>query len=106
MACPAAPAEPGVLGSLGARRGAGTGMKRIAFLIVIAAALFAPAAASAHPLGNFTINRFSRLEVSGHRLYVRYVLDMAEIPTFQARHIDPHPYPRPLPPNTHLDATR
>ena len=38
-----------------------------------------------HPLGNFTINRFSRVEVSGHRLYVRYVLDMAEIPTFQAR---------------------
>ena len=43
-----------------------------------------PAAASAHPLGNFTINRFSRVEVSGHRLYVLYVLDLAEIPTFQA----------------------
>jgi nickel/cobalt exporter len=43
------------------------------------------AAASAHPLGNFTINRFSRVEVAGHRLYVRYVLDLAEIPTFQQR---------------------
>jgi len=44
-----------------------------------------PGTASAHPLGNFTVNRFSRVEVSGHRLYVRYVLDLAEIPTFQAR---------------------
>jgi nickel/cobalt transporter (NicO) family protein len=63
-------------------------MKRLAVLLVVAGALLAPAAASAHPLGNFTINRFSRVEVSGHRLYVRYVLDMAEIPTFQAGHID------------------
>ncbi len=45
----------------------------------------APVAAQAHPLGNFTINRFARVEVAGHRLYVRYVLDMAEIPTYQAR---------------------
>jgi len=78
-------------------------MKRIAFLIVIAAALFAPAAASAHPLGNFTINRFSRLEVSGHRLYVRYVLDMAEIPTFQAGHIDARAYARRIAANTELE---
>ena len=49
-----------------------------------APSLAAPAAALAHPLGNFTVNRFSRVEVSGHRLYVLYVLDMAEIPTFQA----------------------
>jgi ABC-type nickel/cobalt efflux system permease component RcnA len=44
-----------------------------------------PVAAQAHPLGNFTVNRFARIEVSGHRLYVRYVLDLAEIPTFQAQ---------------------
>ena len=52
------------------------------------------ATAAAHPLGNFTINRFSRIEVSGHRLYVVYVLDMAEIPTFQAGRIDPAAYAR------------
>ena len=63
-------------------------MKRLVLLLAVAAALLAPAAASAHPLGNFTINRFSRVEVSGHRLYVLYVLDMAEIPTFQAGRID------------------
>jgi ABC-type nickel/cobalt efflux system permease component RcnA len=69
-------------------------MKRLAILLVVAAALLAPAVASAHPLGNFTINHFSRVEISGHRLYVRYVLDMAEIPTFQAGRIDPRAYGR------------
>jgi nickel/cobalt transporter (NicO) family protein len=69
-------------------------MKKLAVLLVVAAALLAPAAASAHPLGNFTINRFSRVEVSGHRLYVRYVLDMAEIPTYQAGRIDARAYAR------------
>jgi ABC-type nickel/cobalt efflux system permease component RcnA len=39
--------------------------------------------AAAHPLGNFTINCFSRVETAGNRIYVRYVLDLAEIPTFQ-----------------------
>jgi nickel/cobalt transporter (NicO) family protein len=40
-------------------------------------------AASAHPLGNFTINRYGGIVLSPGRIEVRYVLDMAEIPTFQ-----------------------
>jgi nickel/cobalt transporter (NicO) family protein len=77
-------------------------MKRLAVLLVVAAALLAPAAAAAHPLGNFTINRFSRVEVSGHRVYVRYVLDLAEIPTFQAGHIDARAYARRIARNAQL----
>src|ERR687888_355533 len=65
-------------------------------------ALALPTAASAHPLGNFTINRFSRLETSGPRLYVLYVLDMAEIPTFQAGKIDPRAYGRRIARNARL----
>ena len=58
-------------------------MKRL-ILVAAACYLLVPAGvASAHPLGNFTINRFARVEVAGHRLYVRYVVDMAEIPTLQ-----------------------
>src|SRR5581483_8319722 len=53
-----------------------------------------PLAAKAHPLGNFTINTFSRVQVSGERVYVRYVLDLAEIPTCQAGRIDAHAYGR------------
>jgi nickel/cobalt transporter (NicO) family protein len=69
-------------------------MRKLVVLAVALAGLAAPAAAIAHPLGNFTINRFSRLEVRGDRVYVLYVLDMAEIPTFQAGRIDPRRYAR------------
>ncbi|MDT5122992.1 MAG: nickel/cobalt transporter (NicO) family protein [Acidobacteriota bacterium] len=39
--------------------------------------------AQAHPLGNFTINHFARIEVGDSLVRLRYVVDMAEIPTFQ-----------------------
>ena len=60
-------------------------MKRLVVLAAMVAALAVTASAAAHPLGNFTINRYSRIEPSGDRLYVLYVLDLAEIPTFQAK---------------------
>ncbi|MEO7539520.1 MAG: high-affinity nickel-transporter [Pyrinomonadaceae bacterium] len=37
----------------------------------------------AHPLGNFTVNQYTRLETGSTRINIRQVLDMAEIPTFQ-----------------------
>jgi ABC-type nickel/cobalt efflux system permease component RcnA len=54
----------------------------IIFVALIAAASMA-AETSGHPLGNFTINHFSRIETNPARIRVRYVIDMAEIPTFQ-----------------------
>jgi ABC-type nickel/cobalt efflux system permease component RcnA len=79
-------------------------MKKLIVLVSLAAALLAPVAAQAHPLGNFTINRFARVEVSGHRLYVRYVLDMAEIPTYQAQQqgVDASVYARHLAAGLHV----
>jgi nickel/cobalt exporter len=53
----------------------------LAFLILAAL----PAAASAHPLGNFSINHLAEVSVSSDRVDVLYVLDQAEIPTFQER---------------------
>jgi nickel/cobalt transporter (NicO) family protein len=47
-------------------------------------ALAAPAITWAHPLGNFTVNRYSRLELVPGAITVFYVLDLAEIPAFQA----------------------
>ena len=54
-------------------------------LAVLAAllALIVPAVRWAHPLGNFTINHYSSLELAPGQARVFYVLDMAEIPTFQ-----------------------
>jgi nickel/cobalt exporter len=39
--------------------------------------------ATAHPLGNFSVNQFSQIEVEKSQVKLRSVLDMAEIPTFQ-----------------------
>jgi nickel/cobalt transporter (NicO) family protein len=51
----------------------------------LAVLLAAPVSASAHPLGNFTTNRYDEVVVSGDRVYVHAVVDLAEIPTFQAK---------------------
>lgn len=39
--------------------------------------------ADAHPLGNFTVNRYTRIELYSDVVRLYYVLDMAEIPTIQ-----------------------
>jgi ABC-type nickel/cobalt efflux system permease component RcnA len=48
-------------------------------------ALLLPGVASAHPLGNFTVNHYARIEPRLDGLRIFYVLDEAEIPTFQDR---------------------
>jgi nickel/cobalt transporter (NicO) family protein len=60
---------------------------RTGLLAIVAAGLLAAGAApaAAHPLGNFTVNAYSGLRVGADRLAVDYVVDMAEIPTFQTR---------------------
>jgi nickel/cobalt transporter (NicO) family protein len=59
-------------------------MRRLVLLACFTA-LAAPSTAAAHPLGNFTVNRLAAVNLAGDRVYVRYVLDMAEIPTYQER---------------------
>ncbi len=60
---------------------------RVAGLTLIAAvfAALGAAPASAHPLGNFSVNHLSTVSISSDRVDVRYVLDQAEIPTVQER---------------------
>ncbi len=58
-------------------------MKKALVTVLALAALALPTASFAHPLGNFTVNRYSEIALSGDRIYVRYALDLAEIPTFQ-----------------------
>jgi nickel/cobalt exporter len=67
-------------------------MKHLLLAFALLVAALAPSVASAHPLGNFTVNHYSRIEPAGDRIRVVYVLDMAEIPTFQEKpRIDPNP---------------
>jgi ABC-type nickel/cobalt efflux system permease component RcnA len=42
-----------------------------------------PWAALAHPLGNFSISHYARLQIERQRIEIYYLLDMAELPTFQ-----------------------
>ena len=61
-------------------------MHRRVALVLVAAVTFVLATggvANAHPLGNFTVNHYAGIELAGDRVYVRYTLDLAEIPTFQ-----------------------
>jgi ABC-type nickel/cobalt efflux system permease component RcnA len=50
---------------------------------VLAAVLLGAPAASAHPLGNFTVNTYSGLVLRPDGVRIDYVLDLAELPTFQ-----------------------
>ncbi|HET7028905.1 MAG TPA: hypothetical protein VFI34_00210 [Candidatus Limnocylindrales bacterium] len=65
------------------------GCRRITRLFAALAVAFAtlalPAVASAHPLGNFTINHYAGLTIGPDRVDLDVVIDMAEIPTFQER---------------------
>lgn len=63
-------------------------MRRFVLACLIAILLFpllplSGGVASAHPLGNFTVNHVSRITVGVDGISVRYVLDLAEIPTLQ-----------------------
>jgi nickel/cobalt exporter len=57
----------------------------VAMALVVAAVI--PASASAHPLGNFSINHLSTVRISDDKIEVRYILDQAEIPTVQERSV-------------------
>lgn len=51
-------------------------------VLVCLVAVFAPRPAAAHPMGNFSINRYSGITVGSDKVDLRYIVDMAEIPAF------------------------
>jgi nickel/cobalt exporter len=52
----------------------------IAFLLLL---LLTSATAFAHPMGNFSVNHYSKVTVREGSIEILYLIDMAEIPTFQ-----------------------
>jgi HupE / UreJ protein len=52
----------------------------LAFLLALTGGL-SICTANAHPLGNNTVNRQARLQISDGKLQLRYLMDLAEIPT-------------------------
>jgi nickel/cobalt transporter (NicO) family protein len=59
--------------------------RALAITGVLLAGAFATGEAAAHPLGNFSVNHLTEVEVSRDRVEALYVLDQAEVPTFQER---------------------
>jgi nickel/cobalt exporter len=60
------------------------GLSRIFVLLwTIGTVFLIPRVGWSHPMGNFSINHFSALEIHPTVLRLSYVIDMAEIPTFQ-----------------------
>jgi len=57
----------------------------VASLLSVALLVASASTASAHPLGNFTINHYAGLVVRPDAVVIDYVLDYAEIPTVQLR---------------------
>lgn len=53
----------------------------VAFAITIVAAM--PRVSFAHPMGNFSINHYTKIEAGERVIDIEYIIDMAEIPTFQ-----------------------
>jgi len=39
--------------------------------------------AAAHPMGNFSVNHYSKIALESDRIRIRYFIDLAEIPTYQ-----------------------
>jgi hypothetical protein len=57
--------------------------KRVGILLAVALVLISAVLVVAHPLGNITVSHYARLEITAEQIKTRYVVDMAEISTFQ-----------------------
>jgi len=57
--------------------------KPLFFLSVLAVSLFAGPRSFAHPMGNFSVNHYSKISLESEGIRVSYIIDLAEIPTYQ-----------------------
>jgi ABC-type nickel/cobalt efflux system permease component RcnA len=55
----------------------------LAIVLALSAAVAIPRAANAHPMGNFSINHYTKIVTGTREVELDYIIDMAEIPTFQ-----------------------
>ena len=59
--------------------------RKLSIILALLALFVIVPAALAHPLGNFTISRYAHLDLQTEAVELLYIIDMAEIPTFQER---------------------
>ena len=56
---------------------------RVVNLLALVWMLVSSAVCFAHPMGNFSINHYSGIHIDRDAIEVRYIIDIAEIPTYQ-----------------------
>jgi ABC-type nickel/cobalt efflux system permease component RcnA len=59
------------------------GSGRLVAGLAVLGLVLAPAPGATHPLGNFSISQYGAIRIGPDRITVRYLVDLAEIPTFQ-----------------------
>src|ERR1700735_2727073 len=57
--------------------------KRLHFLLLLTACLLVMPKSFAHPMGNFSVNHYAKISVENDGIKVSYIIDLAEIPTYQ-----------------------
>src|SRR6059058_6109174 len=59
-------------------------LQRTIGILIACALVLLPGSLNAHPLGNFSVSHYSKLQIRDGSIEIRYFVDMAEIPTYQA----------------------
>jgi ABC-type nickel/cobalt efflux system permease component RcnA len=57
--------------------------RRLGMFLLLLVLILSAGSALAHPMGNFSINHYSKVTIKHGSIEIRYLIDMAEIPTFQ-----------------------
>src|SRR6202167_5484116 len=57
--------------------------KRICSFILLTLCLCLAPRSYAHPMGNFSVNHYSRISLDREGIRISYIIDLAEIPTYQ-----------------------
>jgi ABC-type nickel/cobalt efflux system permease component RcnA len=62
---------------------AGGSRRRTGIVLLLFVLILSVATSFAHPMGNFSVNHYSKVTIKQGTIEIRYLIDMAEIPTFQ-----------------------
>jgi hypothetical protein len=57
--------------------------RRLSFLLLVVISVSITPATLAHPMGNFSVNHYSKISLESDGIAIRYIIDLAEIPTYQ-----------------------
>ena len=57
--------------------------RRPRIVLFLSVLILSSATSFAHPMGNFSVNHYSKITIGQQSIEIRYLIDMAEIPTFQ-----------------------